>query len=199
MTTTQEEIIMAHKLTPARQNALLGKCSWEPDSRRVRVLATHHTEPLLRLAGIDRPRALEHYLIPVCRDASGFLVIDMDARAEPASHGELFDQGGIFAGMPQEENPEDFCGLPQLTEAQRQQIDGSLSETRAILAGRGRRFEVATGPTSKVRILVIALDDQSLPSPGERERWEARDPNDTDVIAAAHALALAKDLTHYER
>lgn len=199
MTTTQETLIMAQKLTPARQNAILGKCSWEPDSRRVRVLATHHTEPLLRLAGIARPRALEHYLIPVCRDSSGFLVIDTDARAEPASHGELFAKGGIFSGMSQEEISATPFDLPQLTEAQRQLVHGSLAETKALIAGHGRRFEVATGPTSKVRILVIALDDQSLPSPGERELWEARDPNDTDVIAAAHALALAKELAHYER
>jgi hypothetical protein len=74
-----------------------------------------------------------------------------------------------------------------------------VEETKALIHGHERRFEIPTGPTSKVRVLVIAMDDRALPSPSERELWEPRKPTDTDVHAATYALALAKELAHFER
>jgi hypothetical protein len=188
---------MSHKLSPAKQNALLAKCTWDDAGRRVKVTCTHHTEPLLRLAGISHPRACEAYFVPAMRDGSGFLVIDTEARAESASHGELFEAGGLLAGMsPEIHTPVDCSTRVEITN---DLLAGMVEETKALIHGHGRRFEVTTGPTSKIRLLIIAMDDRALPSPSERELWEPRDPTDTDVIAATHALALARELAHFER
>lgn len=191
---------MSHKLTPARQNSLLAKCSWDPDGRRLRVACTHHTEPLLRLAGISHPRACETYLVPAMRDNSGFLVIDHDRRAESESNGELFERGGLLAGMEQEELLRRHYPIRFVSaDSPRGEVAGMVEETKALISERARRFDIPTGPHSKVRVLVIAMDDKALPSPNERELWESRTPVDADVYAAAHALCVAQELKHFER
>lgn len=190
MNSSTEDIVMKHVLTPAKQNAMLSTCEWVGDSK-VRVVCTHRTEPLLRAAGLHSVRPMESYVVPVLRDKSGFLVLDHERRAAADCPGELFEPGGLLQGLNLHAGgevevhpaPEDFAGFFQ--------------ETKAGI--RARRFEVSTGPSSKVRVLIVALDDKALPSPGERELWEAREPSDTDIYAATHALALARNLKHHER
>jgi hypothetical protein len=133
------------------------------------------------------------------RDNSGFLVIDHDHRAESESNEELFERGGLLAGMELEEihrrHPVHYVSA----DSAREEVNRMVEETKALIQGCGRRFEIPTGPHSKVRVLVIAMDDKALPSPSERELWEPRDPTNTDVFTAAHALVVAQDLKHFER
>lgn len=198
MTANEEKIIMSHQLSPARQNALLSKCSWE--GQRVRVACTHHTEPILRLAGISKPRPCETYLVPATRDKSGFLVVDTEARAESADIGELFHRGGLLEGL-QEINQGPITILP--TDSMRVETvpdaAGMVEETKALIHGHGRRFEVSTGPHSKIRLLIIAMDDEALPSPNERELWTSRNPTDTEVAEAARVLIVTPNLAYFER
>lgn len=186
---SSESIAMAHKLTPARQNEILGRCNWNADGT-VQVQCTLRTEPLLRLAGIDHPRVLETYALAVFRDTSGFLVIDREKAAAAAEEESLYGPGGLFAGMERDPAPEKHPGPPQINP------DFFVDWHNAI---RSRRFEIRTGDRSKVRIEILSYDDKSLPSPLEREQWESREPTDADVHAAISALARGRDLKHFER
>ena len=195
MNATEEKIIMSHRLSHARQNEILSKCSWEADGMRVRVVCTHRTEPILRLAGIAKPRACETYMVPVKRDKSAFLIVDLDARAQSASDGELFEAGGLLARM---ERP-NAAPVPPAAFSARAETSQMVAETKALIHDYGKRFEVSTGPHSKIRLIVIALEDKALPSPGEPELWEPTDPSDRDILSAAHALVTAKNLDHFRR
>ncbi|MEO5712592.1 MAG: hypothetical protein ABIT37_03815 [Luteolibacter sp.] len=185
---------MSHKLTPARQNAILSHCNWTGQSS-VRVQSTLKTEPLLRSAGVSHPRALEWYPVPVRRDNSGFLVIDHDAgKHAPQSEGndELYQAGGLFAGeKPPAETIEQTApvnfpkGLPFFAE---------LRETL-----NARRFEITTGPHTRIRVEIVAFEDKSLPSPSESEQWIPQEPTNTEVHAAVSALYMARELSHFEK
>lgn len=177
------------RLSPARQNAMLSRMDWE--GNRIRCVCTARTEPLLRLAGISLPCPLEAYLLPVIRDNSGFLVVDTSAHPEPHSQG-LFGRGEILEGLEDLHRLAEKSRLAHLAEG--------LTETRAIIHGDGRRFEVATDSHSKVLCILIALDDQALPSPQEPERWVSRDPADAEIITAVQTLAMAGvHLAKFER
>ncbi len=195
MSPITEEIAMAHKLSPAKQNAMLAKCAWEPGSSRLRVTCTHNTAPLLRMAGISCPRPCETYLVPAIRDQSGFLVVDTEARAASAEMGELFKSGGLLHGIDQNGH----FAILQGDDSMRVENAGMIEETKALIHGHGRRFEVSTGPHSKIRLLIIAMDDEALPSPSERELWTSRNPTDREVVEAAHALVVASSLDHFRR
>jgi len=191
MNSTAEQITMSHKLTPAKQNDILSRAFWTPDGR-VRLQCTHRTEPLLRAAGVSHPRPLETYPVSVRRDSSGFLVIDHDAHApQTESDAHLYDPGGLFAGSAPP--------APAAAQAtQRTEIPPAFAlELREAL--RIRRFEIPTGDSTRVRIEVLTYQDKAMPAPMEPEQWKSREPSDAEIIAAAHALMLSRQLAHYEK
>lgn len=184
---------MSHKLTPARQSALLSRYHYL-DNNRLRVQCVLATEPLLKLAGVHHPQPFEFYPIPVRRDESGFLVIETAPCApQSESDSELFAPGGIFAGSVQPEGRR----TSNITDHRAEIPLQFFSELRETM--RVRRFEIATGPHSKVRVEIVAFDDHALPSPMEPERWKPRDAADKEVREVAQALALAPSLPSLER
>lgn len=76
MTPAAEIAAMSYSLSPPRQNHLLSQGTWTAGGR-IKILCTHATTALLRYAGVTHPRVMDHYHIPVKRDTSGFLVVDL--------------------------------------------------------------------------------------------------------------------------
>lgn len=194
MPTTTEP--MNKMLSHAQQSAILSHYPYAAGGEKVRVPCTHRTKPLLSLAGIREPRTLETYSVPVKRDGKGFLVVDTEAAGKRApvsdSDDDLFETGGIFA----QDSPRGECGsaavpvplVPPSPEL------AALCELPAT-----RTYEIKTGSHSKIRVQVIAFEDEALPSPGEREKWCPRKPTDTDVHAAISALHMSRELRNYEQ
>lgn len=56
-----------------------------------------------------------------------------------------------------------------------------------------------TSCDTKVRVVVLALDDVALPCPLEPERWGYRRATDPEVHGAIAALHMARELGHYEK
>jgi hypothetical protein len=180
---------MSKPLTAAAQSAILSQFPWLPNGK-VRVTCTHRTEHLLRKAGVAAPRPLEGYEVDVRRDEAGFLVINpYSSRPVAASDDVLFERGGIFADdqrgfiAPAKSRPG-----PPLAEI------AHLGELPAT-----RTFEIPTGPQSKIRVQVIAYEDESLPSPSERERWKPAKPSDSQLREAVTALHLSRRLADLEQ
>jgi hypothetical protein len=200
---------MSKPLTHAHQNAILARFSWTAEGM-IRVRATHNSEPLLRLAGIPNPVTLEYYNVPVMRDSKGFLIVDTNETAirKPVSDSDdsLFEAGGLFAGE-RDKSPKslqsDFVrqiakgfGIQPLS-ARAESLAPEIASLCELTCTR--TFEITTGPQSKVRVQIIAFEDQALPSPGEREQWGPKKPTDTDIRAAAAAMHMARELSHFEQ
>lgn len=182
---------MSNPLTAAAQSAILSQFPWLPNGK-VRVTCTHRTEPLLRKAGVAAPRPLEAYEVDVRRDEAGFLVINPYAsRPVAASDDALFERGGIFAD--DQRLPLSAAITPRLPEPARAEL-ATLCELPAT-----RTFEIATGPQSKIRVQVIAFEDDSLPSPSERETWKPAKPTDSQLREAVTALHLSRRLADLEQ
>lgn len=198
MNAEAEQQAMSHKLTAARQNALLSHCAWI-DSSCVRMQATLKTEPILRYAGVSHPRVLEWYSVPVKRDNSGFLVIDHDGKKhapQSESTDELYELGGIFAGEDAgnvDAEHAEKTKVASIPEELEPEMDALCELTKT------RTFEIQTGPDSRVRIQIISFEDVSLPSPNEREKWKPRKTINAEVHAAIAALHSCRLLSHYEQ
>lgn len=204
------------KLNHAQQNAILSRYSWTTDGK-VRVRSMHRSDPLLRMAGIADPVALEYYNLPVVRDGKGFLILDLveSSKRTPVSDSDesLFEAGGLFASdvqpggkQPVDPNHEKMvfdstgkvAGVAIYAVSLRSEKPAvDTTELGEFVATR--TFEIPTGPHSKVRVMVIGYEDESLPSPGEPERWKPRNPTDTDVRAAVSALHMSRRLGDYEK
>lgn len=189
---------MSKPLTSACQNAILSQYQWTP-SGKIRVQCTHRTEPLLRKAGVHRPKPFEFYEVKVRRNEAGFLVLNHYAEKTPlieSSDDSLFAPGGIFAGeTPPPAAPTNILPLP------RREIPPEIAPELANLCEipATRTFEIPTGPHSKIRIQIIAFEDESLPAPNERERWTPHKPSAPQIHAAIAALHMARDLAHFEQ
>lgn len=198
---------MSKSLTAASQSAILGKFPWEGSKKR--VTCTMHTEALLRKAGVSDPKPLQHYDVSVKRDDAGFLVLDTHAgKAGLVENGDdsLYEPGGLFAG---ELPPVNVISLKEQIAANKPGLARALTETaRAEIAPElaqlceltcTRTFEISTGPHTKVRVQVVGFEDESLPSPNEREKWAPRTPSDVQTHAAIAALHMARQLSHFEQ
>lgn len=190
--TTAHELpdTMSKPLTAAAQSAILSQFPWLPNGK-VRVTATHRTDPLLRKAGVAEPKPLESYEISVRRDEAGFLVINpYSSRPVAAADDVLFERGGIFAD---DQRLALTTVKPRLPESARAEL-ATLCELPAT-----RTFEISTGPQSRIRVQVIAFEDESLPSPSERERWIPAKPTDSQIRAAVAALHITRRLADLEQ
>ncbi|MES2923714.1 MAG: hypothetical protein V4819_19320 [Verrucomicrobiota bacterium] len=196
------ETDMSKPLTHVMQHAILSKCLWSGEGK-MRVQCTHRTEPLLRKAGVHDPKPLQEYEIKVRREESGLLVINPYAGKAPiveTSDDSLFEAGGLFAGDPPA-GAVNVIDLQAAVAANRPQIQAALAPEMAELCQmtRTRTFEVTTDSHQKIRVQVIAFDDEALPSPGEREKWTPRKASNVQIHAAIAALHMARDLAHFEQ
>lgn len=169
-------------LTPARQSAILEKFQFAGDDL-VRVQALAGTMELLRMSGVCDPMPFQHYFVRVCRDRVGFLIVDKRKHAKLGMDegDELFDVGGLLAG----EKPG-----PPAEETAVEVPPNFFTDLKTAI--QVRRFEVLTGPTSKVRFEIVAYDAEDS---GE---WKPREASDRDSQAGLHALVLGRDLKRYE-
>lgn len=192
---TEPPDTMSKPLTAAAQSAILSQFPWLANGK-VRVTCTHRTEHLLKKAGIGDPKALEYYDLSVRRDESGFLTLNpycaKQNRAE-TSDASLFEPGGLFAG----DDPPEHLPIPTRAVSLPDSARAELSVLCELPATR--TFEIPTGPNSKIRVQVIAFEDESLPSPNEREIWKPSKPTDTQIHAAVSALYLSRRLADLEQ
>lgn len=202
MNATEE---MSKPLSAAAVSAILSHGKWQ-GSDKIRLTCTHRTEPVLRKAGVLDPKPLEEYDVPVKREG-GLIVIDRDRHhfpPAPAGDASLFEPGGLFAGDP---SPVDAGGIQSAIAATRDAFHAAINadpETGAAFdllceISRTRTFEIPTGPQSKIRVQILAFEDESLPSPNERDRWVPRKPSNVDCHAAVAALRMARDLSNLEQ
>lgn len=197
---TEPPDIMSKPLTAAAMSAILNPLEWRDDGTK-RVQCTHRTEALLRKAGVPDPKPLEHYDVKVRRDEKGFLVINPSAGKAPlieAGDDSLFEAGGLFAG---EQAPVDAGAIQaeiSRNRAVRIAPDAVEEMERMCEFTRTRTFEVSIDPHTKVRVQVVAFEDQALPSPNERERWMPQKASNVQIHAAVSALHMARDLGHFE-
>ena len=198
------------RISHAQQHAIFSKYSWTTEGR-IRVRATHSSEPLLKLAGVRNPVALEYYNLPAKRDLRGFLVLDEDERAQRPpvtdSDASLFEPGGLFSRQAHDQGTDpdhereirDASG--KVVAVQRYHVAPDTERELAALCElpATRTFEIPTGPHSKIRVQVIAFEDESLPAPIERERWTPSKPTDVQIHAAVSALHLSRRLADLEQ
>jgi hypothetical protein len=187
-------------LTAAAQNDILSQFPWLPNGK-IRVTCTIRTEQLLRAAGHE-PRPLEAYDIDVRRDESGFLTINPytlkpQLRDDDA---ELYQPGGILYGEtpPAVERLQPAPGdraFPVSPPSDPEAL-AALAELRQITSRR--TFEIPTGSSNKIRVIICSYQDESLPAPQERENWQPTKTTDTDVRAAVVALHLSRRLADLE-
>lgn len=191
-----ETVAMSHALTPARQNEILSHWNWTPEGK-VRVQCTKRTQALLVFAGIVSPRVLEYYDVPVRRDKSGFLVVDHGEGVPQSAHSleELFAAGGIFSGMRDMIDHQGSGASDNITKEEAAALlRKMLSEFRAT-----RTFEVQVGPYQKLQISITGYVDASAEAPPwDVRKWEAKRPNNTEVHAAAQAIAMHRSLESCE-
>lgn len=194
---------MSKPLSPAAESAMLSHFPWTPEGK-IRLSCTLRTEPLLRKAGVRDPKPLESYDVPVRRMENGFLAINPYHRSAVRppienSNESLFETGGIFAN---DSAPEEADQINLLKRAfpLHAMPDSARAELSALCEiPCTRTFEIPTGPQSKIRVQVIAFDDEALPSPNERECWKPSKPTNTQIHAAVYALYLSRRLADLEQ
>ena len=197
MSTTLDAEPMSKHLSAAAVSAILSKGKWR-GSDKIRLTCTHRNAPVLRLAGLGEPIPFLEYDVPVKRDAAGLLVIDRAPHAlrsvpVPVKNDDsLFAAGGIFAGEGVSEDMQ-----TAIAAVEREDLAPHLAEFCEF--SKTRTFEIAVDSHQKVRVQVIAFDDESLPAPSEPEKWVPRKPSDAQIHAAIAALHMARDLKHFEQ
>jgi hypothetical protein len=61
-----------------------------------------------------------------------------------------------------------------------------------------RLFRVSLADDRRIVISILAEEDHSLPSPGEREDWQPCRPSHAEIRAALTALHCTPDLARHE-
>lgn len=200
------------RISHAQQHAIFSKYSWTTEGR-IRVRATHSSEPLLKLAGVRHPIALEYYNLPAKRDLRGFLILDEEesAKRPPATDSDacLFEPGGLFCGQQAADQRTDPHHERQIQDSSGKTV--AVARLHAIQPDAApelaalcelpatRTFEIPTGIETKIRVQIIAFEDESLPAPNERERWTPSKPTDVQIHAALAALHHTRRLTELEQ
>ena len=180
---------MTKFLSVTKMHEILSQCEWTPGGK-LRVLCTHKTQELIEQSGVYEPRALTYYEVDVRRDEEGFLVLN-PFHKRPVSLRTVPDDS-LFAGAS--DAP---AALPAALPAAPTEVAEELDLLTMI--ARMRTFEIAVDCHRRIRVEVVALEDESLPSPNERERWKIRKASDVDIHAAISALYMSRQIAGFER
>lgn len=197
MSTTFDTEPMSKHLSAAAVSAILSKGKWI-GSDKISLTCTFRNAPVLRLAGLGEPIPFLEYYVSVKRNDAGMLVIDRAPhalRSVPVpviNDDSLFAAGGIFAGEAVSADMQ-----TAIAAVEREDLAPQLAEFCEF--SKTRTFEIAVDSHQKVRVQVIAFDDESLPAPSEREKWVPRKPSAAQIHAAIAALHMARDLKHFEQ
>ncbi len=185
MSATDEEM---SKLTPIQIHAILSKGEWT-NAGKLKIRSSHSTDELLKRAGIAKPIPLETYELSVRRnDESGLLGLNpfsgRVASLPVASDNDLTEKGGIFY------DPKTELEKPASKEEQAEVFQEIL---------HGRTFELILDGHTKIRFVVLRLEDEALPSPNEPECWKAHKATDEEIRSCAQRLSVAQNLTQFEK